>query len=246
MRVVIVDDEALARERIKRLLAAIQGVEVVAEAEDGLQAVTMIEAEQPDLVLLDIQMPGLDGFGVLEALNQPPLVVFVTAYDEYALRAFEINALDYLLKPFSQERLAQAIQRARQTQGSQLPPEKLASLMCSLADQGRYLSRLAVRGEHHIRVLAVEQVDWIAVAGGQTWVHVGDSSFPLRRTLAELENLLDPKRFFRAHRGAIVNLDRVVEIVPWFQGSHKLRLDGGAEIELSRAQARTLRTLLNW
>lgn len=115
-----------------------------------------------------------------------------------------------------------------------------------LAGQGRYLSRLAVRGEHNIRVLAVEQVDWIAVEGGQTRVYVGESSFPLRRTLAELGNLLDPSRFFRAHRGAIVNLDRVVEIVPWFQGSHKLRLAGGAEIELSRAHARALRTLLNW
>jgi two-component system LytT family response regulator len=247
MRILIVDDESLARERLKRLLVNIEGVELIGEAEDGLQAVELIEREQPDLVLLDIQMPGLDGFGVIEALEDPPPVVFVTAYDEYAIRAFEVNALDYLLKPFSRDRLEQAIHRAQEAQaeGRDLT-SRLASLLESLASQGHYLTRLAVRDGNRIRVLDVGEVDWIGVENEQTFVHIGSEAYPIRRTLADLEARLDPACFFRAHRSAIVNLDRVKEIVPWFRGSHKLRLTTDAEVELSRAQARSLRKILGW
>jgi DNA-binding LytR/AlgR family response regulator len=247
MRILIVDDEAPARARLKRLLGEIEGVEVLAEAENGVQALERIEQERPDLVLLDIQMPGLDGFGVVESLEKPPAVVFVTAYDEYAIRAFEVNALDYLLKPFSKDRLALAIQRAREAQagGADLSAQ-LGLLLQSLASQGQFISRLAVRHGHNIRVIPVAAVDWMGVEQEQTRVHVGDEVFPLRRTLSELENCLDPACFFRANRSAIVNLDRVAEIVPWFKGGYKLRLASGAEIELSRAKARALRTLLNW
>jgi two-component system LytT family response regulator len=247
MRILIVDDESLARERLKRLLVNIEGVELIGEAEDGLQAVELIEREQPDLVLLDIQMPGLDGFGVIEALEDPPPVVFVTAYDEYAIRAFEVNALDYLLKPFSRDRLEQAIHRAQEAQAEgQDLTSRLASLLESLASQGHYLTRLAVRDGNRIRVLDVGEVDWIGVENEQTFVHIGSEAYPIRRTLADLEARLDPACFFRAHRSAIVNLDRVKEIVPWFRGSHKLRLTTDAEVELSRAQARSLRKILGW
>jgi two-component system LytT family response regulator len=247
MRTLIVDDESPARQRLKRLLADIEGVEIIGEAEDGLQAVELIEREQPDLVLLDIQMPGLDGFGVIEALEVSPPIVFVTAYDEYAIRAFEINALDYLLKPFSRERLEQAIHRAQeaQTKGQDFAA-RLAPLLESLASQGQHLNRLAVRDRNRIRVLDADEVDWIGVENEQTVVHVGSEAYPIRRTLADLEARLDPARFFRAHRSAIVNLDRVKEIVPWFKGSHKLRLTTGAEVELSRARARALRNTLGW
>ncbi|MBN1812359.1 MAG: response regulator transcription factor [Anaerolineae bacterium] len=247
MRILVVDDEQPARERLKRLLDGIEGVELVGEAEDGPQAVEMIEQEQPDLVLLDIQMPGLDGFGVIEALEEPPPVVFVTAYDEYAIRAFEVNALDYLLKPFSRERLEQAIHRAQEAQveGQDLT-SRLAPLLESLASQGHYRTRLAVRDGNRIRVLNADAVDWIGVENEQTFVHVGSEAYPLRRTLADLEARLDPVRFFRTHRSAIVNLDRVKEVIPWFKGSHKLRLTTGAEVELSRAQARALRKTLGW
>jgi two-component system LytT family response regulator len=247
MRILVVDDEAPARERLKRLLDGIEGVELIGEAEDGPQAVGLIEREQPDLVLLDIQMPGLDGFGVIEALEEPPPIVFVTAYDEYAIRAFEINALDYLLKPFSRERLEQAVRRAQEELAEEHNlSARFAPLLESLVAQGRYLTRLAVRDGNRIRVLDANEVDWIGVEDEQTFVHSESKAYPIRRTLADLEARLDPARFFRAHRSAIVNLDQVKEIVPWFKGSHKLRLTTGAEVELSRAQARALRNLLGW
>jgi two-component system LytT family response regulator len=247
LRTLIVDDESPARERLKRLLAGIEGIELIGEAASGIQAVEMIEQEKPDLVLLDIQMPGLDGFEVIEALQDPPLVIFVTAYDEYAIRAFEVNALDYLLKPFSRERLAKAVRRAQEALAEERDfPAQLGPLLESLAAQGRYLARLAVRDRDRIRVLDVGEVDWIGIEGEQVMVHVGDQAYPIRRTLTELEARLDPAQFFRAHRSAIVNLSRVKEVIPWFKGSHKLRLTTGAEVDLSRARARTLRKLLEW
>jgi two-component system LytT family response regulator len=247
MRVLIVDDEFPARERLKRLLADIEGVELIGEAASGIQAVEVIERERPDLVLLDIQMPGLDGFEVIEALEDPPPVIFVTAYDEYAIRAFEVNALDYLLKPFSRERLAKAIRRAQETLAEEEDfAAQFGPLLESLAAQGQYLARLAVRDRDRIRVLDVGEVDWIGIEGEQVMVHVGDQAYPIRRTLTELEARLDPACFFRAHRSAIVNLDRVKEVIPWFKGSHKLRLTTGAEVDLSRARARALRRILGW
>ena len=248
MRILIVDDEPLARERLKRLLTDIEGVETIGEADDGVRAVELIEQEQPDLVLLDIQMPGLDGFGVMEALENPPPIVFVTAYDEYAIRAFEVNALDYLLKPFSRERLEQAIRRAQEAPIEEQGLTRLAPLLESLANQGQYLTRLAVRdrSSNCIRVLDAGEVDWIGVEGDEILAHVGGAAYPVRRTLAELEMRLDPACFYRANRSALVNLNRVKEIVPWFKGSHKLRLTTGAEVELSRAQARALRRTLEW
>ncbi len=247
MRTLIVDDETPARERLKRFLADLEGVEVIGEAEDGVQAVEMIEAQSPDLVLLDIQMPGLDGFGVVEALEDPPAIIFVTAYDQYAIRAFEVHALDYLLKPFSRERLAKAIHRARKAlaEGQDLSAQ-LRPLLEDLAAEGQYLTRLAVRDRDCIRVLDADRVDWIGIEGEQVMVHVGEQAYPIRRTLAELEVRLDPKRFFRAHRSAIVNLDRVQEIIPWFKGSHILKLTTNAEVDLSRARARALRKILDW
>ncbi len=247
MRILIVDDEDLARERLKRFLEDIEGVEIIGQADDGIRALELIEQKQPDLVLLDIQMPGLDGFGVIEALEDPPPVIFVTAYDEHAIRAFEVNALDYLLKPFSRERLEKAICRAQEELAKEHDlSARFAPLLDGLTAQGRYLTRLAARERDHIRVLDANEVDWISVEDEQVYVHVGDVAYPVPRTLADLEARLDPARFFRAHRSAIVNLDRVSEIIPWFKGSHKLRLTTGAEVELSRAQARVLRKRLDW
>jgi DNA-binding LytR/AlgR family response regulator len=256
IRTLIVDDESPARDRLRRMLAGIEAVEIVGEAESGVQAVEMIEQQNPDLVLLDIQMPGLDGFEVIEALEERPAIIFVTAYDEYALRAFEVNALDYLLKPFSQERLERAIRRAweevteERDFAARWSSTRLPSLLESLADQGRYATRLAVQdcrgGRGRIRVLDVDEVDWIHTEREEVFVHVGAEAYPIRRTLSELEARLDPARFFRAHRSAIVNLDRVQEIIPWFKGSHRLRLTTGAEVDLSRRRARALRDILRW
>ena len=247
MRVLIVDDEAPARERLKRYLTTLEGVKVIGEANDGVQAVEMIEAQSPELVLLDIQMPGLDGFGVVQALEDPPVIIFVTAYDQFAIRAFEVHALDYLLKPFSRERLAKAIHRARKalTEGQDVSAQ-LRPLLEGLTAEGRYLTRLAVRDRASIRLLDADGIDWIGLEDGQVMVQVGDQAYPIRRTLTELEARLDPKRFFRAHRSAIVNMDRVQEIIPWFKGGYILRLSTGAEVDLSRAQARALRKMLGW
>jgi DNA-binding LytR/AlgR family response regulator len=245
----IVDDESPARDRLRRMLANIEAVEIVGEAESGIQAVEMIEERNPDLVLLDIQMPDLDGFAVIEALEEPPPVIFVTAYDEYAIRAFEVNALDYLLKPFSQERLERAIRRAREELAEERDfPARLAPLLESLAERGQYTTRLAVHDHRsgRIRVLDVDEVDWISTEREEVIVHAGERAYPIRRTLSELEARLDPARFFRAHRSAIVNLDRVQEVIPWFKGTHRLRLTTGAEVDLSRRRARALRELLRW
>ncbi len=247
MRTLIVDDEAPARERLKRLLAEVQGVDLVGEAADGQQALEMIENLGPDLVLLDIQMPGLDGFEVIEALEDPPPIIFVTAYDEYAIRAFEVHALDYLLKPYSRARLEQAVRRAEAVLDEEETfAARLEPLLESLAALGHYLTRLAVWDCDRIRVLDAGSVDWIGVEGEGALVHVGEDAYPVRRTLAELASRLDPATFFRAHRSVIVNLDRVQEVIPWFKGSHKLRLTTGAEVDLSRRRARALREILGW
>jgi two-component system LytT family response regulator len=225
IRVLIVDDEAPARERLRRFLEAVQEVEIIGEAQNGIQAVEMINADRPDLVLLDIQMPGLDGFGVLESLPQPPPIIFVTAYDEYAIQAFEVNALDYLLKPFSKERLEESLHRVRgKVQVDRPFEEKLNSLLMTLAEQEQYLAKLAVWKRSNVHLLDVDKIDWIGIEGNQVLVHVGEVFYPYHRSLAYLEEKLDPRHFFRVHRSAIVNLDRVTEIIPWFKGSHKLRL----------------------
>jgi two-component system LytT family response regulator len=247
LRTLIVDDEAPARDRLHRLLSELPDVELIGEAENGVQAVELIERKRPDLLFLDIQMPGLDGFGVLEALQEAPAVVFVTAYDEYAIRAFEVNALDYLLKPYSRKRLEEAVRRAMGLllQGG-TPAANLRPLLASLAEQGQYMKRLAVWYRSSIRLLDVEEIDWIGIEEDQVVVHVGGEGYAVRRTLSDMEARLDPSRFFRAHRSAIVNLDRVQEIIPWFKGSHKLRLTTGEEVELSRSRSRDLRAHLEW
>ena len=247
LEVLIVDDEKPARERLRRMLSKIKGVEVIGEAEDGLGAIEQIEHLQPDLVFLDIQMPGLDGFEVIEAIRKPPLIIFVTAYDEYALRAFEVSALDYLLKPYSQDRLESAIGRIRISSISkQAFTQRLDLLFGSLIEQGQFATRLPAQDREKIRLLDVAQIDWIGIEQGELSIHTSEASYRTRSTLDNLEARLDPEHFFRAHRSAIVNLDRIQEIIPWFKGSYKLRLVTGVEIDLSRAQARELRKRFPW
>lgn len=246
-KVLIVDDETPARERLRRMLSKIEGIEIVSEAEDGLQAIEQIERLRPDLVFLDIQLPGLDGFEVLDALQEPPPIIFVTAYDEYALRAFEVSALDYLLKPYSQDRLEAAVRRERSAKFSkEAVTQRFDSLSRSLVEQGRYLTRLAVQDREKIRLLDVTDIDWIGIEQGKLVTHIGEASYATRSTLDNLEARLNPTHFFRAHRSAIVNLDRVQEIIPWFKGTYKLRLTTGIDVDLSRARARELRKRFPW
>jgi DNA-binding LytR/AlgR family response regulator len=247
LRTLIVDDEAPARERLRKLLAQNDLVELIGEAEDGIKAVEMIEKKSPDLVLLDIQMPRLDGFGVIKMLQNPPLIIFVTAYDEYAIKAFEVNALDYLLKPFTKVRLERAIERAYQEFSKRTDfSAKLDSLFQTLKEQPRYLERIAVRKGGRIFVINVANVDWIGSEGGLIFIHTKEEKYITNYTLEELESRLNPNMFFRAHRSAIVNLTKIKEIIPWFAGSHRIRLTNGVEVDLSRGQAKELRKIIKW
>lgn len=247
LRTLIVDDEAPARERLRKLLAQNDLVELIGEAEDGMKAVELIEEVNPDLVLLDIQMPGLDGFGVIKMLQKPPLIIFVTAYDEYAIKAFEVNALDYLLKPFTKVRLERAIERAHQEFSRKTDfSNSLAALFKTLKEQPRYLERVAVRKGARIFVIDVANIDWIGSESGLIFIHTKEEKYITNYTLDELESRLNPSMFFRAHRSAIVNLTRIKEIIPWFAGSHRIRLTTGAEVDLSRNQAKKLRKIIKW
>ncbi len=241
----IVDDEAPARDRLRHLLAGNELVDLVGEARDGAEAIEAVERLSPDLVLLDIQMPVLDGFEVIEALDKPPAIIFVTAYDEYAIRAFEVNALDYLLKPFRQERLERAVARAHEelTAGREFA-SRIGPLLETLREEKRLLTRVAVRKPGSLLVVDVRDIDWMEAREGGVLLHIGAEEHAISRTLTELESRLDPSLFFRAHRSIIVNLDRVKEIVPWFAGSHRLRLTTGTEVDLSRSRARELREIL--
>jgi two-component system LytT family response regulator len=232
LRAVLVDDEPPARQKLERLLAPIDGVGVVAEAGDGLEAVRVIEDVRPDLVFLDVQMPGLDGFGVLEALDLPvlPRVIFVTAHDQHALRAFEVRALDYLLKPVDPERLSDTVERVLRPTA---PPPDPRSALGELPGARRRLDRFLVRLRGRMILVPVGDVAWIGAAGNYVELHVGDEVHLVRGSLQELERRL-PARFVRIHRSTVVNLNRVGELHPWSHGDWLVRLDDGTELRLSR------------
>lgn len=247
LKTLIVDDEVPARERLKSLLSQNQSVDLVGEAEDGIQAIELIEEKKPDLVLLDIQMPRLDGFGVLKMLEHPPIIIFITAYDEYAIQAFEVNAIDYLLKPFTKVRLERAIEKAvQEISRKTVFNARLEGLFRTLTEQKRYLDRIAVRSQGKILVIDVDKIDTLAAESGQVYVIIGDKQYLTNYTLNELQEQLDPETFFRAHRSSIVNLTKIREIIPWFAGSYKIKLNTGAEVDLSRIQATELRKIIKW
>ena len=241
MRVLIVDDEPLARERIRDLLRAEGDVRRVEECGNGEEAVEAIQARPPDLVFLDVQMPGLDGFGVLERLppGPMPLVVFVTAYEQHAVRAFEVHALDYLLKPFDPQRFAATLSRVRTRLGHGTRDEVAEAVRALLAEARDRLPAapavLSVRAGDRIVPIRVDEIDWVEAEGNYVRLHRGTSSHLLRETMAALEQSLDARRFRRIHRSAIVNVDRIAELVPWFGKDFKVILRDGTELTLSRS-----------
>jgi len=243
----VVDDEQLARARLRRLLKDVEGVRVLDEAENGMEAVEKIRGLAPDIVFLDIQMPGMNGFEVIDALEEVPLVIFVTAFDEYAIKAFEVNSIDYLLKPVGPERLDEAVGRARDLlrarPGLDREMEKLNAVVRS-----RSLERLPVSKGKKIVLLDLDDVMWIASEGGLVFAHTRVARYLVNRTMAELESRLDQPRFFRIHRATIANLDHVREIVPWFSGKYKVVMkdDEGTELTLSRSRVKELREILPW
>jgi two-component system response regulator LytT len=249
LRTLVVDDEKLARDRLRTFLSKIDDVEVVGEASNGPEAVQMIESERPDLVFLDIQMPGMDGFGVLRAVSHKPEVVFATAYDSYAIKAFDVHAADYLLKPISRDRLGEAVRRVRGRRDNGVPVPDVQELVRSLQQrERRFVAQLPVHKGRQILILPVEQIFWFEVEYRLVYAHTASERYMTSFTLKDLEDRLDPEIFFRAHKSRLVNLNQVKAIVPWFGGRFKLvmRNPGNAEVELSRAQARVLRKRMHW
>jgi two-component system LytT family response regulator len=238
VRTLIVDDEPLARERMRSLLQAEPDIAIVGECRDGREAVDVIRRESPDLVFLDVQIPELDGFQVLGAIagEKAPAIVFVTAYDQYALQAFEVHAVDYLLKPFDEDRFKRALERARQALQRDRGglSEELLSLLQGLKAPPGYIERLVVKSAGRLFFLRTDEIEWVESAGNYVCLHVRGESHLLRETMTSLEARLDPARFARIHRTAIVNIDQIKELQPLFHGEFQVVLQNGTELTLSR------------
>jgi two-component system LytT family response regulator len=239
IRTVLVDDEKPARTRLTDLLEKHRGIHIVGVASDGNQALTLIREQRPELLFLDIQMPDLDGFGVLRQLdpNLMPVTVFVTAYDKYAIQAFEAHAFDYLLKPFSDERFEAALERARRQIQTQKAGE-LASRVTNLVSAhppAERIDRLLIRSSSRVTFLEVADIDWIEAAGVYVNIHCGGKSILHRSTIGHLHGRLDPERFVRIHRSAIINTTRIRELQPRTHGDYSLMLKDGTELTLSRS-----------
>src|ERR1051325_10654441 len=237
IRTLIIDDVHLARERLKRCLAAEPDVEIVGECDNGTRAVESIRALSPDLIFLDVQMPALDGFGVLDALKgeRTPEVIFVTAYNEYAIQAFDVNALDYLLKPVDCARLSKAVARAKSqlTQPNDLDT-RFRAMLEDIKASSKFLKRLTIKLTGHTILLPTDEIDWIESYGNYLKLHAGRESHLIRGTMQSLESRLDPEKFVRVHRSTIVNIEKIKEIYPRSNGDQDLVLQNGQQLMLSR------------
>jgi two-component system LytT family response regulator len=247
LKVLIVDDEPLAREGIKLMLGSDSQV---MEARNGREAVAKIRDEKPDLVLLDVQMPRMDGFAVVEAVgaDKMPAVIFVTAHDRYALRAFEISAVDYLLKPVTEERFRLAFDRARKRLSAASPGDSASQMMAvleAIANPRRFLSRLAIRSGERTIFLPVDEVEWIEAAQNYVRLHAGQASHLLHVPMNTIETSLDPDRFVRIHRSHIVNIQRVKQLWTLAHGQYILELVSGERLQSSRTYGERIRTLLS-
>jgi two-component system LytT family response regulator len=239
IRVLLVDDEPLAREMLREMLLGDPHAEIVGESCNGREALEAIREHSPDLLLLDVQMPELGGFEVLASLGKGhiPHVIFVTAYDQYAVRAFEVHALDYLLKPFDQERFNVAWQRAKThilRDRNTGMDQRIVSLLEELKAGNKYLERLVIKANGRIYFLETNEIDWIEAEGNYVSVHSAKKSHLLRETISSLESQLDPKKFVRIHRSSIVRIDQIQELQPWFHGEYRIILHDGTQLTLSR------------
>jgi two-component system LytT family response regulator len=246
VRAIVVDDERLAREGLEKLLRRDPEVEVVGTAADGKTAVALIEEQAPDIVFLDVQIPELDGFGVVSTIgvDNMPVLVFVTAYDQYTLKAFEVHALDYLMKPFDEMRFAQALKRAKQqVSGMHSQKTRLRGLMNDPVAQ-KPLKRLPIKAGGKFVFLDLEEIDYIEAAGNYLCVHAGQKEYLTRETMASCETKLLSSDFVRIHRSVIINRGRVRELKPWFTGEYVVILNNGKELTLSRGYRDRLPLLL--
>lgn len=244
----IVDDEPLAREKIRRLLRSEPDVEIVGEAVSGEEAARLIENLKPDLVFLDIQMPEMNGFEVLKTVKNErmPVVIFVTAYDKYAIKAFEVHALDYLLKPFDRERLQTAVRRVREQIEANRHgdlDERLISLLSNLKPEKEYPERLVLKTAGRVFFIKTSDIDWIEAAGNYVKLHIGRDAHLLRETMNKIETKMNPEKFLRIHRSSLVNIDRIKELNPLFNGDYLVILQDKTELTLSRNYHDRLRQL---
>ena len=246
VRTLIVDDEPLARKHLRSLLAEHGDIAIIGEAGNGKDAIAAIRRDQPELVLLDIQMPEIDGFGVVREIGaeRMPVVVFVSAFDEYALAAFEAQALDYIMKPVKRDRFHATIRRAvdmigRRAGGDLRGP--LSRLLERIETERKYPSRLAIKTEGRVLFLKANEIDWIETDGDHVKFHVGQQTYLHRTTLTRLEERLSPKIFLRIHRSIVVNVERVRELQPWFQGDYVLILADGTRLTSGRSYRERVR-----
>ncbi len=242
IRVLVVDDEPLARERLRKLLATEPELELIGECSDGASAVQAIREQSPDLVFLDVQMPELDGFGVVAQLGREklPAIVFTTAHDQFALKAFEVHAVDYLLKPFGKERFQMGVQRAIEQVRRHSTGDLTRRLSALLADvqpesKAKFAARIAVKSSGRVVFVKVDDIDWVEAADNYVSLHVGNEEHLHRETMAALEAQLPPAKFMRISRSAIVNVDRIKELQPLFHGEYAVILRSGAKLTLSRS-----------
>ncbi len=249
IRALIVDDEVLARRRVRNLLGSDTDVEIVSECVNGREAIIAMETQNPNLVFLDVQMPQINGFDVLEAVGkeQMPLVIFVTAYDKYAMRAFDVHAVDYLLKPFSISRFREAVQHAKNRLQSESKDEitrRIFALLNELKNKASYLERLTVKTNDCVLLIKVADIDWIEAQDKYVRLHVGRESHLLRESISNLETRLDPKKFLRIHRSHIINIDRIQKLETWFHNEYKVVLRDGTKLIMSRSQRKRLGEIL--
>jgi two-component system LytT family response regulator len=243
LRTVIVDDEEPARAVLREYLSGIQGIDVIAECANGFDAVKVLTEQKPDLVFLDIQMPKLTGFEVLELVDDPPAVVFATAYDQYALRAFDVHAVDYLLKPFSGERVREAVARVR----TRLGPRARASARAAAADArpaGTPLERILVKEGTRVHVIPADTIDYVEAQDDYIAIRASGKSHLKQQRLAQLEAQLDPGRFVRVHRSFVLNIERIARIELYAKDSRTALLKDGTKIPISRAGYEKLKGLL--
>ena len=249
IRALVVDDEKLARERVRDMLHGDSEIEVIGECANGREAVEALKKKSPDLVFLDVQMPGKNGLDVLDSLapERMPVVIFVTAYDQYAVRAFEVHALDYLLKPFDQARFQKALERAKAQILSGQKGEigqRIMSALEQIKTKPEYLERLVVKTNGRVFFVKTSEIDWLEAEGNYVRLHSGKESYLLRETITSLESQLDPKVFMRVHRSAIVNINQIQELQPWFHGEYRVMLSGGIQLTLTRSYKDRLHDLL--
>lgn len=249
IRTLIVDDEPLARDRLQKLLQAEPEVTLVGQCGDGKEAVKVIREKAPDLVFLDVQMPELDGFGVLGELDvdHMPVVIFVTAHDKFALKAFEVHAVDFLLKPFDRERFQTALKRAKERLAQRQPGEldqRLAALLAEIKPEAAALERMAIKTGGRVIFVKTSDIDWVEAADNYVNLHVGNESHLHRETLTALAERLPPRKFMRISRSTIVNVDRIKELQPLFHGEYAVILRSGATLTLSRSYRDVLEKLI--